>query len=143
MDAERYCRDDKAIECYAVTHVGLAARQSRQKRYPRPSHRRHTSIFLVLPWVCLWLDRRHIAGYRERRALTRVKTMMRAHFDLCREPTIEFIRTRDVGLHQHADAEVLAYAVIHQLIIISHDVNILIGSTSEARNGKVSFLPLM
>ncbi len=45
------------------------------------------------------------------------------HGVLRREPAIEFIRERDVGLHGHSDAEVLEYAATHQLIIISHDIN--------------------
>jgi len=45
------------------------------------------------------------------------------HGVLRREPAIEFIRARDVGLHEHSDAEVLEYAATHQLIIILHDVN--------------------
>ena len=51
------------------------------------------------------------------------------HGALRREPAIEFIRARDVGLQEHSDAEVLAYAVTHQLIVVSHDVNTM---TAEA-----------
>jgi hypothetical protein len=40
-----------------------------------------------------------------------------------REPAIEFIRARDIGMHERSDAEVLAYAAEHQLIVVSHDVN--------------------
>ena len=40
-----------------------------------------------------------------------------------REPAIEFIRARDIGMHERSDAEVLAYAAEHQMIVISHDVN--------------------
>jgi predicted nuclease of predicted toxin-antitoxin system len=42
---------------------------------------------------------------------------------LRREPGIEFLRARDVDLHESSDPEVLAYASNHQLIVISHDVN--------------------
>ncbi|SRR2546427_10790564 len=45
------------------------------------------------------------------------------HGVLRREPAIEFLRARDVGLHERSDAEVLEYAATHQLIIVSHDVN--------------------
>jgi predicted nuclease of predicted toxin-antitoxin system len=45
------------------------------------------------------------------------------HGVLRREPAIEFLRVRDVALHEHSDAEVLAYAATHQLLVISHDVN--------------------
>jgi len=56
-----------------------------------------------------------------------------------REPAIEFIRARDFSMHERSDAEVLAYAAEHQLIVVSHDVNtmpansytrIRVGSTS-------------
>ena len=40
-----------------------------------------------------------------------------------REPAIEFLRARDVGLHERPDAEVLEYAADSQLLVISHDVN--------------------
>ena len=40
-----------------------------------------------------------------------------------RQPAIEFIRVRDIGMHERSDAEVLAYAAEHQLIVVSHDVN--------------------
>jgi predicted nuclease of predicted toxin-antitoxin system len=40
-----------------------------------------------------------------------------------REPAIEFIRASDIGMHERPDAEVLAYAAEHQLIVVSHDVN--------------------
>ena len=40
-----------------------------------------------------------------------------------REPAVEFLRARDVGLHERSDAEVLEYAADNQLIVISHDVN--------------------
>lgn len=42
---------------------------------------------------------------------------------LCRAPGIEFRRVREVGLHDRPDAEVLAYAADHGLIVVSHDVN--------------------
>ncbi len=51
------------------------------------------------------------------------------HGVLRREPAIEFIHARDVGLHEHSDAEMLAYAATHQLIVVSHDVNTM---TAEA-----------
>jgi predicted nuclease of predicted toxin-antitoxin system len=47
------------------------------------------------------------------------------HGVLRREPAIKFIRFRDVGLHEHADAAVLEYAAAHQLIVVSHDVNMM------------------
>jgi hypothetical protein len=42
---------------------------------------------------------------------------------LRREPAIEFIRARDIDMHERSDVEVLAYAVEHQLLVVSHDVN--------------------
>ena len=40
-----------------------------------------------------------------------------------REPAAEFLRARDLGLSQSADAQVLEYAAQHGLIVVSHDVN--------------------
>lgn len=40
-----------------------------------------------------------------------------------REPAIEFIRAHNIGMHERSDAEVLAYAAEHQMLVISHDVN--------------------
>jgi Domain of unknown function (DUF5615) len=42
---------------------------------------------------------------------------------LRREPTLEFGRVRDLEMSERSDAEVLAYAAAHRLIVISHDVN--------------------
>jgi len=39
------------------------------------------------------------------------------------EPSLEWIRVREVGLSERSDAEVLAYAAEHGYIVISHDVN--------------------
>jgi hypothetical protein len=40
-----------------------------------------------------------------------------------RESSLEWVRVRDVGLSERADAEVLAYAAEHGYIVVSHDVN--------------------
>ncbi len=40
-----------------------------------------------------------------------------------REPLLEWIRVRDVGLSERSDAEVLAYAAERGYIVVSHDVN--------------------
>jgi hypothetical protein len=40
-----------------------------------------------------------------------------------REPALEFVRARDVGLSERLDEDVLAYAAQHGLIVVSHDVN--------------------
>jgi hypothetical protein len=42
---------------------------------------------------------------------------------LRREPSIEFIRTREVGLSGRPDPEVLEYAAAQGLLLVSHDVN--------------------
>lgn len=39
------------------------------------------------------------------------------------EPTLEWVRARDVGMSDRSDAEVLAYAAAHEYIVVSHDVN--------------------
>jgi predicted nuclease of predicted toxin-antitoxin system len=40
-----------------------------------------------------------------------------------REPALDFIRARDVGMSDRGDAEVLVYAAQHGFIVVSHDVN--------------------
>jgi hypothetical protein len=42
---------------------------------------------------------------------------------LRREPALEFIRLRDVGLSDRPDAEVLAFAAASGFLLVSHDVN--------------------
>lgn len=42
---------------------------------------------------------------------------------LRREPAIEFLRLRDLGLADRPDAEVLDYATNAVLVVVSHDVN--------------------
>ena len=42
---------------------------------------------------------------------------------LRREPLIEFLRVRDIGLNREPDAIVLEFAHEHQLLVVSHDVN--------------------
>jgi hypothetical protein len=42
---------------------------------------------------------------------------------LRREPAIDFVRLRDVGLEMRSDAEILAYAAAENRIIVSHDVH--------------------
>jgi hypothetical protein len=42
---------------------------------------------------------------------------------LRREPALEFIRARDVGMDDRDDADVLAFAAQNGFIIVSHDVN--------------------
>jgi len=40
-----------------------------------------------------------------------------------REPAIEFVRVRDIGLQDQPDAAILDYATQQHLIVVSHDVN--------------------
>lgn len=42
---------------------------------------------------------------------------------LRRAPTLEWVRVRDVGMHERADAEVLAYAADQGFLVVSHDIN--------------------
>jgi predicted nuclease of predicted toxin-antitoxin system len=50
---------------------------------------------------------------------------------LRREPTIEFVRVRDVGMRESSDAEVLAFAAQQGLIVVSHDVNTMTSAAYE------------
>ena len=40
-----------------------------------------------------------------------------------REPSIEFTRARELGLGNAPDAEVLEYASLNRMLVVSHDVN--------------------
>jgi hypothetical protein len=42
---------------------------------------------------------------------------------LRREPALEFIRAREVGLSARPDSEVLAFAAENGFLLVSHDVN--------------------
>ena len=42
---------------------------------------------------------------------------------LRREPAIEFIRSRDIGLGDAPDEQVLEYAAAHGMLVVSHDLN--------------------
>jgi hypothetical protein len=42
---------------------------------------------------------------------------------LRREPLIEFLRVRDVGMDTRSDAEILEYAERERWLVVSHDVN--------------------
>jgi hypothetical protein len=48
-----------------------------------------------------------------------------------REPAIEFIRARDVGMSDRSDDEVLGYAAQHGFIVVSHDVNTMTSAAYE------------
>jgi predicted nuclease of predicted toxin-antitoxin system len=49
------------------------------------------------------------------------------HGVLRREPALEFIRARDVGIGDRPDPEVLAFAAANGLLLGSHDVNTMPG----------------
>lgn len=40
-----------------------------------------------------------------------------------REPAVEFVRVRDIGLSDRPDAVILDYANQHRFLMVSHDVN--------------------
>ncbi len=42
---------------------------------------------------------------------------------LRREPALEWVRVRDVGMSERTDAEVLAYAAAQGFLVVSHDIN--------------------
>lgn len=61
-----------------------------------------------------------------------------------REPLMEFVRVRDVGLDQAPDDAILAYAAENGFIVLSHDVNTMSAAASERikRGSSVSGLLL-
>jgi hypothetical protein len=46
---------------------------------------------------------------------------------LRREPALEFVRVRDVGMSERPDPEVLAVAAAQNFLLVSHDVNTMPG----------------
>ncbi len=46
---------------------------------------------------------------------------------LRREPALEFVRVRDFGLSDRPDPEVLAFAAVQGFLLVSHDVNTMVG----------------
>lgn len=50
---------------------------------------------------------------------------------LRREPGVEFLRLRDVGLADRPDAYVLEYAASHGLLMVSHDLNTMTAHAAE------------
>jgi hypothetical protein len=42
---------------------------------------------------------------------------------LRREPTIEFVRVRDIGPSDRSDPEILEWAAMNGMVVVSHDVN--------------------
>ena len=48
-----------------------------------------------------------------------------------REPAIEFLRVRDLGLQSRPDSEILDYANREQLVVVSHDVNTMTAAAAQ------------
>jgi hypothetical protein len=48
-----------------------------------------------------------------------------------REPTIEWLRLREIGLADAPDPEVLAYAAAEGWLVVSHDVNTMPAAAAE------------
>ena len=46
---------------------------------------------------------------------------------LLRSPDVDVVRVRDIGLSEADDGEVLAYAAASGRVIVTHDVNTLVG----------------
>lgn len=54
------------------------------------------------------------------------------------EPSVRFLRAREVGLRKATDDVVLAYAAANSLIVISHDVNTMVGFAHDrVRSGEL------
>lgn len=58
---------------------------------------------------------------------------------LRREPAVEFLHLRDVGMETASDPDVLAYAAAGRWIVLSHDVNTM---TAAARDRLAAGQPL-
>jgi predicted nuclease of predicted toxin-antitoxin system len=48
-----------------------------------------------------------------------------------REPSIEFVRARDLGLETQTDADILEFAARGGWIVVTHDVNTMTAAASE------------
>jgi len=51
-----------------------------------------------------------------------------------REPSIEVVRAREVGLRQAPDHDILAYAAREKWIVVSHDVSTLSAAAVDVIN---------
>lgn len=60
-----------------------------------------------------------------------------------REPSIEFLRAREIGLASLTDREVIDYAAREGLIIVSHDVNTMPGQAYEMLGSGQPFAGLL
>src|SRR5215204_5361506 len=53
------------------------------------------------------------------------------------EPSVRFVRVREIGLHRASDDVILDYAAANSLIVVTHDVNTMISFAYEReRSGK-------
>ena len=62
---------------------------------------------------------------------------------LRREPSLKWVRMRDVGLSDRSDAEVLTYASYHGYIVVSHDVNTMPSAAYERINAELKMSGLL
>ena len=64
---------------------------------------------------------------------------------LRREPALEFVRARDVGMSERPDAEMLTHAADNGFIVVSHDVNTMpsVASGRMSSGQKVSGLSMV
>jgi hypothetical protein len=54
-----------------------------------------------------------------------------------RQPRVEFVRARDVGLARRPDAEVLEYVAAHGLLVVSHDVNTMPAAAAQRHSARL------
>lgn len=59
------------------------------------------------------------------------------------EPTLEFLRVRDLGMSELSDAEILDYASQQSLLVVSHDVNTMPAAAYSRLSAGESFLGLL
>ena len=48
-----------------------------------------------------------------------------------REPAIEFLRVRDLGMQSRSDSEILDFANRERLVVVSHDVNTMTAAAAQ------------
>jgi hypothetical protein len=58
---------------------------------------------------------------------------------LRQEPSLEFLRIREVGMSDRSDEEILEYAGREALLIVSHDVNTMPAAASTRRTSGGTF----
>lgn len=50
---------------------------------------------------------------------------------LAREPGIDILRVRQIGLRHAGDREILEWAALHGRVVVTHDVNTMVGFAYE------------